>query len=192
MPSERQVEAAARAMVVSDEQNGGPPWEYIMGLGKHAVEPLYERARAALSAAEGVKKEEGAKREWLVIEDTMKNAVFAPEGSETPKGYIPRDVAEKLLGRDLGGTVWFSKEDSRRMREHPEWRDTEPPDRPSRASLRALLAEAGEGMRPFLSSLRGHVDILNHFSIVVSRKDLESLRALHAKIEKALGGGTEK
>src|SRR5580658_5010032 len=59
MPSEREVEAAARAMVVSDEQNGGPPWEYIMGLGKHAVEPLYDRARAALSAAEGVRKEEG-------------------------------------------------------------------------------------------------------------------------------------
>jgi hypothetical protein len=64
-------------------------------------------------------------REWLVIESSMKNAVFAPpEASQ--KGYIPRDAAEQLLERDLGGTQWFSREESKAMRSHPEWRDTEP------------------------------------------------------------------
>ena len=64
-------------------------------------------------------------REWLVIESSMKNAVFAPpEASQ--KGYIPRDAAEQLLGRDLGGGQWFSHEESEAMRSHPEWKDTEP------------------------------------------------------------------
>jgi hypothetical protein len=64
-------------------------------------------------------------REWLVIESTWNKAVFAPD-PPIPPGYIPRDAAEKLLGRDLGGMVWFTKEDSAKMRAHPEWRDTEP------------------------------------------------------------------
>jgi hypothetical protein len=65
-------------------------------------------------------------REWLVIDSTYKNAVFRGDDAKKPRGYIPRDVAERLLGRDLGGTVWFTKDDSKRMREHPDWRDTEP------------------------------------------------------------------
>ena len=65
-------------------------------------------------------------REWLVIENSRKNSVFAPEGADKPIGYIPRDVAEILLGHDLGGTVWFSREDSDKMKSHAEWRDTEP------------------------------------------------------------------
>lgn len=65
-------------------------------------------------------------REWLVIESAYKNAVFATDGNRVPKGYIPRETAEKLLGRDLGGTVWFTREESAKMREHPEWRETEP------------------------------------------------------------------
>ena len=64
-------------------------------------------------------------REWLVIESSMKNAVFAPPEAQA-KSYIPRDVAEELLGRDLAGTVWFTREDSDAMRAHPEWRDTAP------------------------------------------------------------------
>lgn len=56
-----------------------------------------------------------------------KNAVFRSDDDKKPKGYIPRDVAEPLLGRALTGTVWFTREESQRMREHPEWRDTEPP-----------------------------------------------------------------
>jgi hypothetical protein len=50
--------------------------------------------------------------EWLVIESAWKNAVFAPDDAKEPKGYIPRDVAEQLLGRDLGGMVWFTREES--------------------------------------------------------------------------------
>lgn len=65
-------------------------------------------------------------REWLVIEDSAKNMVFASEEQRTRKAYIPRDEAEKLLGRDLGGTVWFTREDGEKMRAHPEWRNTEP------------------------------------------------------------------
>lgn len=69
-------------------------------------------------------------REWLVIEDSMKNGVFAPDDAKKPHGYIPRDAAEQLLGRDLGGMEWFTQEESDLMREHPEWRDTEPPHSP--------------------------------------------------------------
>lgn len=65
-------------------------------------------------------------REWLVIERSSKNSVFAPDDAKKPVGYIPRATAEALLGRLLGGTVWFSKEDSDKLRSHPEWSDTEP------------------------------------------------------------------
>lgn len=64
-------------------------------------------------------------REWLVIESSRKHAAFA--GPDAKKiGYIPRDVAEPMLGRDLGGVVWFTSDESTRMRAHREWRDTEP------------------------------------------------------------------
>lgn len=63
-------------------------------------------------------------REWLVIEDSRKNCVFAPAAEST--GYIPRDEAERLLSRDLGGMVWFTREDGARLRAHPEWRDAPP------------------------------------------------------------------
>jgi len=65
-------------------------------------------------------------REWLVIENSWKNSVFANESTKKCH-YLPRDVAEQLLGRDLGGIVWFTREESERMRAHPDWRDTEPP-----------------------------------------------------------------
>lgn len=65
-------------------------------------------------------------REWLVIEDSRKGAVFMPPEALTPPGYIPRDAAESLLGRDLSGRVWFSREESQAMRSHPEWRETAP------------------------------------------------------------------
>lgn len=61
-------------------------------------------------------------REWLVIESSMKNGVFAPDEARMPKGYIPRDVAEGLLGRSLDGTQWFTREEGQLMRAHPEWR----------------------------------------------------------------------
>ena len=67
-------------------------------------------------------------REWLVIENSMKNAVFAPNNTRrrSKKGYIPRDVAESLLGRNLGGNVWFSRKDSKLIQSHPEWSDFKP------------------------------------------------------------------
>ena len=61
-------------------------------------------------------------REWLVIEDSMANAVFATEEQRTRKGYIPRDVAEGLLGRSMDGIQWFTAEEGRLLRAHPEWR----------------------------------------------------------------------
>lgn len=65
-------------------------------------------------------------REWLVIENSRKNGVFAPDDAKKPLGYIPRDVAEPLLGRDLGGTVWFTKEEGERLRQCTEWTFDEP------------------------------------------------------------------
>ena len=49
-------------------------------------------------------------REWFVIESSRKYAVFAPDDAKMPRGYIPRDVVEQLLGRDLSGNVWFTQE----------------------------------------------------------------------------------
>lgn len=66
-------------------------------------------------------------REWLVIENSHAYSVFARDDMKKISGYIPRDVAEPLLGRDLGGTVWFTRDEGEQMRKHPEWSDTEPP-----------------------------------------------------------------
>ena len=68
-------------------------------------------------------------REWLVIENSAKNAVFASEETQNAKAYIPRDVAENLLGRDLSGFQWFTANEGKLLRAHPEWRDTPPPKR---------------------------------------------------------------
>lgn len=67
-----------------------------------------------------------AQREWFVIEDSMKNAVFASDEQRNAKGYIPKDVAEGLLGRKLDGVQWFSREEGQLMRAHPEWRKSKP------------------------------------------------------------------
>ena len=66
---------------------------------------------------------ETTKREWLVmIEDARTKAVFGLRGGAAVAGYIPRDVAEGLLGRSLDGVQWFTSEEGRLMRAHPEWR----------------------------------------------------------------------
>jgi hypothetical protein len=62
-------------------------------------------------------------REWLVIEASTNKVVFA---TMKPPGYIPRDAAESVLGRELGGVVWFTSEESAAMRAHPEWRNDRP------------------------------------------------------------------
>lgn len=80
-------------------------------------------------------------REWLVIESARARAVFA-DGEERVKGYIPRDVAEPLLGRKIAGAgevEWFTDVDSEKMRAHPEWRTTEPPHRTYAQRVRAWL-----------------------------------------------------
>lgn len=59
-------------------------------------------------------------REWLVIEGSRKNAVFAPEEAKAVKGYIPRDVAERVLARSMEGNQWFTSEESDLMRQQPE------------------------------------------------------------------------
>lgn len=64
------------------------------------------------------------RREWLVIESSRKNGLFASAEDRVPRGYIPRDVAEALLKRDLGGTVWFTAADTATLRSDPEWRTT--------------------------------------------------------------------
>lgn len=63
-----------------------------------------------------------------MIENSWKNAVFAPDDAKTPRGYIPRDVVEQLLDLVIedGRTTWFTKEDGEKMRAHPEWRETGP------------------------------------------------------------------
>lgn len=69
-------------------------------------------------------------REWLVIESSASYGVFASDEmiAKRISGYIPRDSAEKLLGRSLGDrNDWFRAEEGEKMRAHPEWRDTPPP-----------------------------------------------------------------
>ena len=63
-------------------------------------------------------------REWLVIEDSRKNGVFAPQEAQYPRGYIPRDAAEQVLGRSMDGFQWFSREEAEKLRSHPEWKNT--------------------------------------------------------------------
>lgn len=66
-------------------------------------------------------------REWLVIEDSAKNMVFANEDQRNARGYIPRDVAEGLLGRSMDGIQWFTAAEGKLMRAHPEWRRGDSP-----------------------------------------------------------------
>lgn len=65
-------------------------------------------------------KPETTRREWLVIENNRKHAVFIGDRDLRKPGYIPRDAAEQLLGRDLGGPTWFSNAESAAMRAHPD------------------------------------------------------------------------
>lgn len=62
--------------------------------------------------------------EYWVIEDSRKNAVFPPNESEILKGYIPRAVGEKIIGRKTknGESVFFTREQCAAMRAHPEWK----------------------------------------------------------------------
>jgi hypothetical protein len=63
-----------------------------------------------------------------VIESSGKNAVFATDEMRNRKSYIPRDVAERAIGRAIidGPTTWFTREEGEKMRACPEWSDIEP------------------------------------------------------------------
>lgn len=65
-------------------------------------------------------------REWLVIEDSGNRMVFREHTK--PPGYIPRDVAEKLIGHPIedGRVTWFTAAQGAAMRAHPEWRNELP------------------------------------------------------------------
>ena len=45
------VEKVAKAICTVREQNGGPPWDYLMTMGKHVTGSVYEEATAALTVA---------------------------------------------------------------------------------------------------------------------------------------------
>lgn len=59
MADDSVLEKIARAIVRADEQNGGPPWEYIVSLGKHALNAKYDQARAAIEAHESALRDAG-------------------------------------------------------------------------------------------------------------------------------------
>ena len=88
------------------------------------------------------------KREWLVIEDSRKYSVFAPDEAKSVKGYIPRDVAENILCKDLGGNQWFTAEESGLLRASPEWRTELPPDTASAVYIKQETPMSESAGRP--------------------------------------------
>lgn len=73
---------------------------------------------------------DAGQKEWLVIESSRSRGVFVWDTPEAKaKGYIPRDVVEKLLPGKLekdGRCTWFTREEGEKLRAHPEWSDTQP------------------------------------------------------------------
>lgn len=97
-------------------------------------------------------------REWLVIENSWKNAVFAPDEAKAPRGYIPRDVVEPLLGRSIDGTVWCWPE--------PATRDSESGHSMNRGrAARRSRASQFPPLCPFCTAtiVNGLVTITRHF-----------------------------
>ena len=62
-------------------------------------------------------------KEYWVIEESRTGSVFGPGHGEAIKGYIPRSVGEKIIGHKTkkGACVWFTSEQAKAMREHPEF-----------------------------------------------------------------------
>lgn len=63
-------------------------------------------------------------KEWWVIEDSRKRGVLSTEEQNKPKGYIPRDVGERIIGRKTknGECIWFTQDQIRRIKLHPQYR----------------------------------------------------------------------
>lgn len=71
------IERVARAIAQSDEQNGGPPYDWRIAQGKHAKEQLFDEARAAIEAMRQPSNE---------MLEAMHGAMFADKftGTELP------------------------------------------------------------------------------------------------------------
>lgn len=62
-------------------------------------------------------------REYMVINSSMMNVVFSTPEDQVPLGYFPRVIAEEILGRSMEGVQWFTVEEGKKMRDHPQWKD---------------------------------------------------------------------
>ena len=123
-------------------------------------------ARAALSAAEGVRKEED--KEFDANVNRLKACEHIADGDED----------WEILRNECPSTAAVA-----RLRD-------------AFVSLRALLAEAWEGLGPFARFADSIEQLdrveVDHMIRRLTPADFLRARALHAKIEKALGGGTRK
>jgi hypothetical protein len=57
--------------------------------------------------------------DWLVIDAGMR--IAADPLSRGWKGYIPREVAEKICGRKIEGVMQLKRREVEPMRAQPEW-----------------------------------------------------------------------
>lgn len=64
------VEKVAKAICTVREQNGGPPWDYLMTMGKHVTGSVYEEATAALTVAlEEAAKQFDGRQGYMIYEE---------------------------------------------------------------------------------------------------------------------------
>lgn len=68
MTDEQLREAVARALCTADEQNGGPPWDYVLTMGEPFVEYYYDRADAAIALMRPVIRAEALEEAAQAIE----------------------------------------------------------------------------------------------------------------------------
>ena len=100
--------------------------EWLDQAQEKAVVALLERRKGGGKDMPETGTKAAGTREWLVVGSIGANSAFAPEAGRLPRGHIPRDVAEQLLGRDLGGAVRFTEADGAALRGHPDWREGPP------------------------------------------------------------------
>ena len=119
---------AGMPLPYAETRDGRDIPEWLNGAQEKAVAAFLERRKGgSVQMPETKTVAAGAgRREWLVIGSSKANSVFASDADRKPRGYIPRDVAEVLLGRDLGGNVWFTEADGAALRGHPDWREDPP------------------------------------------------------------------
>lgn len=54
-------------------------------------------------------------REWFVIENTRAYSVWASDDLPKIAGYIPREVAEEIVGHPITGDFWFTSEHDQKI-----------------------------------------------------------------------------